>query len=103
MQYELNHLESYDDEALLNEIRRVATLARMATLKSPTCGRVKIPRRQNNKSYSILSKSAIFFFFHPLSFILHLREPFGSLLQPVTFPFELQQMPMVEQAIKYGS
>ena len=26
MQYELNHLKSYDDEALLDEIRRVATL-----------------------------------------------------------------------------
>ncbi|WP_413871900.1 hypothetical protein, partial [Desulfobacula sp.] len=26
--------------------------APMATLKSPTCGRVKIPQRQNNKSYS---------------------------------------------------
>jgi len=34
----------------------------MATLKSPTCGRVKIPQWQNNKSYSILSKSAIFSF-----------------------------------------
>ena len=29
-------------------------LAPMATLKSPTCGRVKIPQRQNNKTYSIL-------------------------------------------------
>ena len=29
-------------------------IPRMATLKSPTCGRVKIPQRQNNKTYPIL-------------------------------------------------
>ena len=58
----------------------------MATLKSPTRGRVKIPRRQNfNFNLNSYNRQS-FFLFHPL--FLFLRKPFGGFLQSITFAFE---------------
>jgi len=74
----------------------------MATLKSPTCGRVKIPQRQNDKSNLNSENLQFFSLFHPLSQIFVLGESLGSFLQTIAFPFELQQMAMMKQAVKYG-
>ena len=74
----------------------------MATLKSPTCGRVKIPQRQYDKSNLNSENLQFFSLFHPLSQIFVLGESLGSFLQTIAFPFELQQMAMMKQAVKYG-
>jgi len=74
----------------------------MATLKSPTRGRVKIPQRQSVKFNLISENRQSFFLFHPLFFIFPLGESFGSFLQAIAFPIELQQMAMVKQAVKYS-
>ena len=75
----------------------------MATLKSPTCGRVKIPQRQSDKFKLFSANRQYFFLFHPLFLIFQffLRKSFGGFLQPIALSLKFQQMAMVKQAVKY--
>ena len=52
---------------LIVQIKIEIALTPMATLKSPTRGRVKIPQRQNDKSNLISENLQLFSLFHPLS------------------------------------
>jgi len=51
-----------------------ARLTPMATLKSPTCGRVKIPQRQNDKFNLIFANRQSFSLFHPFFSIFFLES-----------------------------
>jgi len=46
----------------------------MATLKSPTCGQVKIPQRQNYKFNLIFANRQSFSLFHPFLSIFFLES-----------------------------
>lgn len=85
----------------LRILKRIQDQAPMATLKSPTRGRVKIPRRQNCNFNLTSENRQSFFLFHPLFFVLLLGKPIGGFLQPITFALEFQQMAMVKQPVKY--
>jgi hypothetical protein len=55
-------------------IRDNSELTPMATLKSPTCGRVKIPQRQNDKFNLIFANRQSFSLFHPFFSIFFLES-----------------------------
>jgi hypothetical protein len=74
--------------------------APMATLKSPTCGRVKIPRVRQKISYLYRAQRSNLIPFSSGRFEFISSQVDSSLFKAVAFAFEPEEMPPVKKAIQ---